>query len=567
MKLAWLKEPQIEFLREGGYIGENQTPQERYQEIVDRIRDYEVEYQEIGLADRMSEWLDKNYIHLSTPVMTNFGRKVEKGKTPPLPASCNIVTVNDSIDEIWNSDREVANLSKLGAGVGADFQNVVQKGTLLSEGFYSNSKLDYIERFVDTAQKVSQGKTRRGYCTPFIGLMDSDFDELMRRVDISNPDKNDVLVNNTVGIILPQGFDEMVKTDKEVQRRYLIALSTKKKTGKVYLVHVDNMNKNSQEVYKKLGMVVATTNICTEFVQPLFKDMTSVCVLSALNLVHWDEINKNHQIIRDLFIFLDIVNEEYVRLTENIPAVAKAHRGAKMKRDIGAGTLGFHEYLQMKGCAYGDVMSRALNKQIYSTIRKVADETTRELAERLGPAPLAKEAGIMVRNCSLMMIAPNKSTSFLADATSLGIEPFMSNIYPKKLAKIQYIFKNKHLEAKLEEYGKNTKEVWQSIQDNNGSVQHLDFLSQHDKNVFKTFAEISPKDIIDLASERQVYIDMAQSLNLVFRKNYTMKDIYDIHKYAWEKGIKTLYYGYASAHASLEKEGEAWDEGCSSCAD
>src|SRR5690606_11752059 len=157
MKLAWLKEPQLVFLREGGYIGENQTPQERYQEVVERVRDYEVEYQEVGLADRMAEWLDKNYIHLSTPVMTNFGRKIEKGKTPPLPASCNIVTVNDSIDEIWNSDREVANLSKLGAGVGADFQNVVQKGTLLSEGFYSNSKLDYIERFVDTATKVSQG--------------------------------------------------------------------------------------------------------------------------------------------------------------------------------------------------------------------------------------------------------------------------------------------------------------------------------------------------------------------------------------------------------------------------
>src|SRR5690606_38965031 len=137
----------------------------------------------------------------------------------------------------------------------------------------------------------------------------------------------------------------------------------------------------------------------------------------------------------------------------------------------------------------------------------------------------------------------------------------------KKLAKIQYIFKNKHLEAKLEEYGKNTKEVWQSIQDNNGSVQHLDFLSQHDKNIFKTFAEISPKDIIDLASERQVYIDMSQSLNLVVRKNYTMKHIYVIHKYAGEKGIKTLYYSYASAHASLEKDEEAWDEGCSSCAD
>ena len=166
-----------------------------------------------------------------------------------------------------------------------------------------------------------------------------------------------------------------------------------------------------------------------------------------------------------------------------------------------------------------------------------------------------------------MMIAPNKSTSFLANATSLGIEPFMSNVYAKNLAKIQYIFKNRNLEKKLEEYGKNTREVWKSIEENNGSVQHLDFLSQQDKDIFKTFSEISPKDIIDLACERGRFVDMSQSLNLIFRKNYTMKDIYDIHKYAWEKEIKTLYYAYSSGHASIEKEGGAWDEGCSSCAD
>lgn len=886
MKLEFLGTAQIEFLKEGKYILENETPQQRYKEIVDRVRDYEKEYKEEGLADRLTEWLDKNYIHLSTPVLSNFGRKTPKGKTPSLPASCNIVTVNNSIDEIWGSDRELANLSKLGAGVGADFTNVVEKGTLLSEGFYSNSKLDYIERFVDTARKVSQGacysddteiltnngwvlfsqlkgmpnvkvaqvmddetvefvhpkaffeydvneelvlfkdsknidllvtknhsmvykkekksiingkyfrevrpefyskradecplhrdvkylhsakskkgeglswferlliafqadgskvkrcknairfrfskqrkyerliwilnelgydytysfyekdkthniyinvgeslpktfdwvtlegksqdwcndfleevslwdsssykhgfkytstvkinadkiqgicaisgnksslklernttgspkksdifvvyvsygnyfgvekiekefiqyegkvycvevptnrlvvrrngrtvvcgNSRRGYCTPFIGLMDNDFDELMKRIDKTNPNANDVLVNNTVGIILPKGFDDLVKTDKEVQRRYLLALSAKKKSGKVYFAHIDNMNQNSSDVYKALGIDIETTNICTEFLQPKFKDMTSVCVLSALNLVHWDIIKNNHTIIRDLFVFLDIVNEEYVRLSENILPLRKAHLAAKNKRDIGAGTLGFHEYLQQKGAAFGDVLSHGLNKQIYSTIRKVAEATTKELAEKLGAAPLAKEANIMKRNCSLIMIAPNKSTSFLANATSLGIEPFISNIYPKKLAKIQYIFKNKNLEKVLDAYNKNDRDTWKSIEENNGSVQHLDFLTDKEKDIFKTFSEISPKDIIDLASERQKYIDMGQSLNLMFRKNYTMKDIYDIHKYAWEKGIKTTYYGYASAHASLEKDGEAWNEGCVSCAD
>lgn len=220
----------------------------------------------------------------------------------------------------------------------------------------------------------------------------------------------------------------------------------------------------------------------------------------------------------------------------------------------------------MNNCAYGDPVSRALNKQIYSTIREVAEDTTRELAERLGAAPMAKEAGLMRRNCSLIMIAPNKSTSFLANTTSLGIEPFMSNIFSKNLAKIQYIFKNKHLEKLLETKGYNTRAIWESIENNNGSVQHLDFLSSQEKDVFRTFSEISPKDIIDLASDRQVYIDMAQSLNLVVRKNYTIKDMYDIHKYAWDKGIKTLYYAYSSAHAALEQDGEAWDT-CISCAD
>lgn len=565
MKLSWLGKPQIEFLREGRYILENETPQERYKEIVERIRDYEEVYQEQGLADRMEVWLDGNYIHVSTPVLANFGRKFPKGKTPSLPASCNIVTCNDSIEEIWGSDKEIANLSKGGAGVGIDVTRVAQKGTLLSEGFFSNSKLDYIERFVDTAQKVSQGH-RRGYCTPFIGIEDADFDDLMKRIDKTNPNKFDVLANNTVGVILPLDFDERIKTDKELQRRYMLVLNERIKTGRVYLVHLANMNKNSSEVYAKLNLLIETTNICTEFVQPLFEDMTSVCVLSALNLVHWDYIKDNQQIIRDLFIFLDIVNEEYVKLTENIKGLEKAHRGAKMKRDIGVGTLGFAEYLQIKECAYGDPMSRAYNKQIYSTIRKIGESTTKELAEKLGSAPLAEKAGLVRRNCSLMMIAPNKSTSFLANATSLGIEPFMSNIYSKNLAKIQHIFKNKHLEKLLDSKGKNTREVWTSIESNNGSVQHLDFLSKDEKNVFKTFSEVSPKDIIDLASDRGQFIDMSQSLNLMSRKNYTIKDIYDIHKYAWDKGVKTLYYMYSSAHAVLEKDGESWDT-CVSCSD
>jgi ribonucleoside-diphosphate reductase alpha chain len=566
MTTDFIKEAQLEFLREGKYILDNETPQERFKQIVEKVREYESLYSD-GLADRIEYMIDKNILSCSTPVISNFGRPRDiKRNSQDLPASCYIVTCGDSIVDIYNSIGQVAVASKLGGGVGTDFQLISQKGTKLDEGFYSNSKLDWIEDSVGAGQKVSQGAKRRGYNTPFISIDDNDFDELMKRIDKTNPNKTDRLINNTVGIILPRGFKERLSHDKESQRRYMEVLKARKKTGKVYMLDVENSNKNSSPIYKKLGLDVSTTNICTEFLQPLFPQYTSVCVISALNLMHWSEIKSNPQMIKDAFMFLDIVNEEYIKLSEGVPFLEKAHKSAKEKRDIGLGTLGFAELLQKKGYAFGDMYSRALNKEIFSTIRKYGEETTTELGEKLGSPKICQDAGIVRRNASLMMIAPNKSTSFISGATSGGIEPFMSNIFMKSLAKIQYVWKNPHLETLLEKKGKNNSMVWSSIEDNNGSVQHLDFLDNYEKDVFKTFAEISPKDIIDLVAARQEFIDMGQSLNLIFRKNYTMKDIYDIHKYAWDKGIKTLYYAYNSAHAALEKDGESWDT-CVSCSD
>lgn len=566
MKLDFLKPQQMEFLREGKYIQDDETPQQRFKEIVDKIREYESDYSE-GLADRIEYMLDKNILSLSTPVLANFGKPKKEGKnTHPLPASCYIVTVGDSIDGIYDAIGQVAVASKLGGGVGSDFQMVTQKGTKIDEGFYSNSKLDWIEDSVGAGQKVSQSSLRRGYNTPFISIDDNDFDGLMDRISKTNPDKKDRLINNTVGIILPIGFREKLLTDKEAQRRYLKVLTERKKTGRIYILDEKNSNNNSSPVYKKLGLSVKVTNICTEFLNILTPDLTSVCVISAMNLVHWDEIKSKPQMIKDGFMFLDIVNQEYIKLSEGVRFLEKAHKSAKEKADIGLGTLGLAELFQMKGYAYGDMYSRALNKEIFKTIREAGEEVTYDLGSRLGSPKYCEMAGMVRRNCSLMMVAPNKSTSFISGETSGGIEPFMSNVFFKSLAKIQYVWKNKHLEALLEKSGKNNSVIWGSIEDNNGSIQHLDFLDDYQKSIFRTFSEISPKDMIDLASDRQEFIDMGQSLNLMFRKNYTIKDIYDIHKYAWDKDIKTLYYAYNSAHAALEKDGEKWDN-CVSCSD
>lgn len=304
-----------------------------------------------------------------------------------------------------------------------------------------------------------------------------------------------------------------------------------------------------------------------EIVSPSYEDKTMTCIIASLNLVHWDEIEKNPQMIKDAYMFLDINVEEYIKLTEGVPFLERARKSAIEKRDIGLGTMALHSLFQQRGFAFGDIGSRILNNQIYSTLREVGEEYAKEMGEKLGSPLLCQEAGLVRRNVSLLAIAPNKSSAMFAGNVSGGVEPYISNYFVNDLAGVHSVFKNPYLKEVLNKYGKDTVEVWESISKNSGSVQHLDFLDKEYKDVFRTANEISPKDMIDLASDRQRFIDMAQSLNLFGRPNYTLQDVYNIHKYAFDKGIKTLYYYYPAGHASIEKtNGEAWDD-CVSCAD
>lgn len=566
--MEFLKEPQRTFLIDGNYL-QGQTCEERYQQIVDQVKYYEDEYRYAkGLSERIKVLLWDNVLSPSTPVLSNFGRPKPEGRTTkPLSCSCNVVSVVDSIDGIYSANHEVAMLSKLGAGVGVDFTQIRDKDTELSEGFYSNSKLDWIEALIDTSQKVSQNSVRRGYATPFISIEDAEYNDLMDRIDKNNPDKNDVLLDNTVGVKIPQGFmAKLDDGDSDSQERMSRLVRLRKNTGKVYVIFDENMCKNISPVYEKLGLKPLNSNICCEITTPHFDDKTFACIISSLNLAHWDRINSDPQIIKDCIYFLDIIVQDYIDNSEGVRGLEKARKSAIEKRDIGLGTLGFHDLLQSKEFVFGDLQSKHLNNQIYSTVRKYSEEATLELAQSLGSPKMCQDAGMIRRNVSLMKVAPNKSSSAICGMTSPGIEPFKSNYYVRKLAKIEHQFKNPHLEKLLGEKRQNSFRVWESIMENQGSVQHLDFLSQKEKDVFKTFSEISPKDIIDLAADRQEYIDMAQSLNLMSRPNYSLKDIYEIHKYAFEKGIKTLYYFYSSSHAVFDKDGEDWDV-CSSCAD
>lgn len=573
-------EKALTFFKNKNYLKGEETLQERIDSITNVVRKYEKDYSK-GLADRIKEYIEQKILIPSTPQWGNLGREKEKGSTP-LPASCYILGVQNSIQEIFYSFGETAMMSKLGGGIGANYRQVAQKGTLLSEGFYSNSKLDWMSMGVSASQKVSQNALRRGYSTPEISIEDNDFYELLERLDKKNSDKNDPLIKNNACIYLPIGFWERLPKEKELQKRWLLLNQKRKSKGKIYIQDGSNCNINQSPVYQILDLEVDSTNICTEALSvSSLKDYSFVCMLASLNLSKWDIIKEDLQIIRDCFMFLDINISIYIDLTEGIPFLEKARRSAIDKRDIGLGTLGLHDLFQSKGLAFGDLGSRLLNKEIYSIIREQADIYAKEIGEKLGSPKLCKDAGLTRRNVSLMMIAPNKSTASFAD-TSEGVQPRVSNYMAEELAGIANIFKNNHLEKLLDDKRQNTFEVWESIRKNQGSVQHLDFLTPKEKEVFRTAVEISPKDIIDLAHDRQKYLDMSQSINLWNRENYTLQDVLDIHKYALAgenntvningletpcKNLKTLYYFFPSGHAALEKGSSAsWGE-CVSCAD
>lgn len=556
-------EKQLEFQRKKNYLN-GLSLDERIDELCTPIYEHGDQYYK-GLGDRIKAYIKKQWLSPSTPQWSNLGRK--KVGSTPLPASCYILAPENSIKGIYYSHGEVAVMSKLGGGVGVDFTSIYDGGTYLEDdNIYTNSKLDWIEDSIRSGQKVSQGSQRRGYSVPFISIDDKEFDLVLERAEKKNPDKKDPLVSNNVGVILPLGWKQRIKTDAVLKKRYLKVLKEKVASGKIYMLDIENCNKNTSPVYEKLGHQVCSTNICTEITTPKYDDKSFVCVICSINLVHWDEIKKDKQFLKDCYAFLDINVSEFIRLTEGVAFMEKARKSAIEKRDIGLGALGFHEYLQSKGMSFGDIQSRFVNKEIFKTIQDAGLEYAEEIGSKLGSPKLCQEAGLVRRNVSLNMVAPNKSTAFICGETSEGISPFRSNYFVQELAGIQSTFKNPHLKKVLQEKGQDNTEVWNSILSNLGSVQHLPFLTDKEKAIFKTFDEISPKDIIDLAADRQEFIDMSQSLNLINRPNYTLKHIYDFHKYAWERGIKTLYYYFPQVHASLEKEGDPWDS-CESCAD
>ena len=377
--------------------------------------------------------------------------------------------------------------------------------------------------------------TRRGAFAAYLDIDHPDFEEFLQIRDIGNP-----IQNLFTGACIPDYWmQEMVDGDMEKRRLWAKVLESRQQKGMPYLFFTDNVNKNKPQVYKDKKLTISHSNLCAEVSLCDGPDESFVCCLSSLNLELYDEW-KNTDTVKLAIYFLDAVMSEFIENSAGIPGLEAVNKFARRHRALGLGVLGYHSYLQKNNIPFESMEAKTFNAKVFKEIESKARKASKELAKVYGEPELLKGYGL--RNTTLMAIAPTTSSSAILGQTSPGVEPFASNYYKAGLAKGNFMRKNKYLEAKLEELGKNTEEVWRDIMLNRGSVQHLDFLDDHTKAVFRTFKEISQREIITQAVQRQRYIDQAQSINLNIPPDIPLKDVNALYIYAWQSGLKTLYY-------------------------
>lgn len=519
-----------------GYLRPGFTPEQQFKEICKAAGDRSADP---SLGYRLYKYLSQGWLSLASPIISNFGH----GNN--LPASCNYSYVMDTMSSIMGTATEMAFLAKNGAGTAVDFSNIRPLGASISGGGMSGGVLPWIEMYESIIKQVSQGGTRKGFMTAYLKASHSD---IMDFLDIGMPSHN--IQHITTAVVIPKGFmQEMLNGNSRNREVWAKILKRRSEIGFPYILFEENAYKNIPEIYVDKARNLNSSNICSEVIGDVRPDVeTFVCVLSSLNLKYYDEW-KDTMFVQDVREFLDIVTQEYIDKAQGRERFEKALKYITEHRSVGIGVLGFHTYLQSKGIPFGSLESYRVNKEIFKNIREQADIANRRLATQYGEPKYCKGYGI--RGDLSIALAPTKSTSFIMGGVSEGIQPIKSNYTENFLAKVQSTYKNPELLKVLQGYNKDTKVVWDSIRDNNGSVQHLDFLTDHEKDVFKTFVEISQADIISLAAERQKYVDQSQSLNLMIPPDTPPKEVHKLMVTAYESGIKTLYYNYGINSSQL----------------
>ena len=552
----WLNENSRKFLA-AGYLGEGLCAEERIANIAKRAESI---LQMPGFADKFYYYMSEGYYSLASPVWSNFGK--ERG----LPISCFGSHIDDDIGNILYTQSEVGMMSKLGGGTSGYFGKIRPRGAAIKNNGEASGAVHIMRLFESMVDVVSQGSVRRGRFSPYLPIDHADIMEFLEIGSEGNP-----IQELTHGVTVTNDWmQDMIDGNVEKRTVWAKVLQSRGEMGYPYIFFTDNANNGAADVYKDKNLPIYASNLCTEIMLPSNHDWSFVCVLSSINLLHYDKW-KDTDAVQTMVYFLDSVITEFLEKLEsykNSPDredqqtflfMERAYNFAKENRALGMGTLGWHSLLQSKMLPFDSQQAYDLNSEVFKTLKEYSYKASEHLAEKFGEPELLKGYGR--RNATLNAIAPTTSSAFILGQVSQGIEPIWSNIYVKDIAKIKTTVKNPFLIKLLKEKGMDTPDVWRDIRDRDGSVQHLDFLSENEKDTFKTYSEIDQLVIIYQEANRQNHLDQGQSLNIIVHPDTPTKEINKIHITAWKLGLKSLYYQHSMNAAQKFKQKKE----CESC--
>lgn len=536
----WLNENSRGFLARG-YLAEGQTAEERIKVIAKTAGEY---LNDPKFADKFYDYMSKGWISLASPVWSNFG--IDKG----LPISCFGSYVADNMGSILYTNAEVGMMSKYGGGCSGFFGDLRGRGSAISDNGYSSGAVHFMQLFETLVDVVSQGSVRRGHFSPYLPI---EHDDIMEFLDIGT--EGNPIQKLTQGVtVTDKWMEDMIAGNDEKRAIWARVIQRRGEMGYPYIMFNDTANRDTVDVYKDKKLTIHASNMCSEIMLPSHEDWSFVCCLSSVNLLHYDDW-KDTDLVETMIAFLDAVIEDFNKKLEQLrdsedkekrlafTFMERAYNFAKANRALGLGVLGWHSLLQAREHSFESKEAEELNVEVFKRIKKQADKASKDLAEKLGEPEVLQGYGR--RNTTLLAIAPTTSSAFIMGQVSQGIEPIWSNCYIKDVAKMKVTIKNPNLKELLAKKDKDNKETWDSIRDHDGSVQHLEFLTTKEKDIYRTFAEIDQSVVIKQAADRQKYIDQGQSLNVMVAPDTPVKDINKLYIQAWKQGIKSLYYQHS----------------------
>ncbi|RYY54072.1 MAG: ribonucleoside-diphosphate reductase subunit alpha [Chitinophagaceae bacterium] len=542
----WWRNEESEQILNRGYLLKGETVEGAIERIcaAAAMRLYKPE-----LKDAFREMIERGWMSLSSPIWANMG--TERG----LPISCFNVHIPDHIEGITHKLGEVIMQTKLGGGTSAYFGSLRERGSAVTDNGKSTGAVSFMRLFDTAMDTISQGGVRRGAFAAYMDIDHGDIEEFLTIKDIGSP-----IQNLFSGVCVPDYWmQDMIDGDMKKREIWAKVLESRQQKGLPYIFFTDNVNRNKPQVYKDHNLTIHASNLCSEIMLPSTEDESFICCLSSMNLELYDEW-KDTNAVKLATFFLDAVLQEFIAKTEGNFYLLAANKFAKRHRALGLGVLGWHSYLQKNMIPFEGLKAKQLTASIFKDIHEKAIKASKDLAWIYGEPELLKGYGL--RNTTVLAIAPTTSSSAILGQTSPGIEPFSSNYFKAGLSKGNFMRKNKYLKELLVKKGLDNEDTWRDIMLNHGSVQHIRELSVEEKEVFKTFKEISQLEIIQQASIRQQYVDQSQSLNLNIPSDVPVKDVNRLLIEAWKLGVKTLYYQRSQ---SVSKEMVTNLVSCKSC--